>query len=237
MSRLVAGRRSPEVPAAFPVERLPGLLRWLRIVSHWAGFFSGNRAAFRVPVPEYAPVRAPFRRKVSRACFVPHALSHLFPESRGASRARPGVYAPPGCAIGRLGVPFVPRYGAYLPGLIGPGDPGVPGALSRRSDTSDMPGRALVVGRRGSGPGSDSTRAGDGPGWSDMRPGPNRRTRAILSRRPHAGQAGVEGRGRPSQATPGAPEKDPGRERVCDRGHTAWSTSEQSNSSQVHGPP
>jgi len=189
MSRLVAGRRSPEVPAAFPVERLPGLLRWLRIVSHWAGFFSGNRAAFRVPVPEYAPVRAPFRRKVSRACFVPHALSHLFPESRGASRARPGVYAPPGCAIGRLGVPFVPRYGAYLPGLIGPGDPGVPGALSRRSDTSDMPGRALVVGRRGSGPGSDSTRAGDGPGWSDMRPGPNRRTRAILSRRPHAGQA------------------------------------------------
>jgi hypothetical protein len=90
-----------------------------------------------------------------------------------------------------------------------------------------------VTGRTGA-----ITRAGEGPGWSDMRPGPNRRTRAILSRRPHAGQAaGVEGRGRPSQATPGAPEKDPGRERVCDRGHTAWSTSEQSNSSQVHGPP
>ena len=29
----------------------------------------------------------------------------------------------------------------------------------------------------------------------------------------------------------------PGRERVCDRGHTAWSTSEQSNSSHLHGPP
>jgi len=52
--------------AASPVERLPGLLRWLRIVSHWAGFFSGNRAAFRVPVPEYAPVRAPLGLQMSR---------------------------------------------------------------------------------------------------------------------------------------------------------------------------
>ena len=59
-------QRSPEVPAASPVERLPGLLRWLRIVSHWAGFFSGNRAAFRVPVPEYAPVRAPLGLQMSR---------------------------------------------------------------------------------------------------------------------------------------------------------------------------
>jgi len=42
MSRLVAGRRSPEVPAASPVERLPGLLRCLRIVSHRAGFFQGT---------------------------------------------------------------------------------------------------------------------------------------------------------------------------------------------------
>ena len=120
---------------------------------------------------------------------VPGALSHIFSESRGVLRVLRESCAPPGSAFGRLCVPLIPRYGAYLPGLIGPGDPGVPGALSRRSDTSDMPGRALVVGRRGSGPGSDSTRAGDGPGWSDMRPGPNRRTRAILSRRPHAGQA------------------------------------------------
>jgi len=163
MWRYVAPCRGPEISGG------PGRLSSgtaagsAALASHCfalGGIFSGNRAAFRVPVPEYAPVRAPFRRKVSRACFVPHALSHLFPESRGASRARPGVYTPPGCAIGRLGVPFVPRYGAYLPGLIGPGDPGVPGALSRRSDTSDMPGRPLVVGRRGSGPGSDSTRGG-----------------------------------------------------------------------------
>lgn len=33
---------------------------------HQAGFFSGNRAAFRVPVPEYAPVRAPLGLQVSR---------------------------------------------------------------------------------------------------------------------------------------------------------------------------
>ena len=37
--------------------------------------------------------------------------------------------------------------------------------------------------------GSDSTRAGVGPAWSDIVPAPNRRTRAIPSRRPHAGQA------------------------------------------------
>ena len=37
--------------------------------------------------------------------------------------------------------------------------------------------------------GSDSTRAGDGPAWSDIVPAPNHRTRAIPSRRPHAGQA------------------------------------------------
>jgi len=82
------------------------------------GIFSGNRAAFRVPVPEYAPVRAPFRRKVSRACFVPHALSHLFPESRGASRATSGGKVSKNCceAAEVMGAPL---HGLRCPGWSG----------------------------------------------------------------------------------------------------------------------
>ena len=93
---------------------------------------------------------------------VPGALSHIFSESRGVLRVLRESCAPPGSAFGRLCVPFMPRYGAYLSGSIGSWW-GVPVALSRRDprrgrvtrrgDIGDMPGRALVVGRRGSGPG------------------------------------------------------------------------------------
>ena len=110
---------------------------------------------------------------------VPGALSHIFSESRGVLLALLRYYAPPGSAIGRCGVPFMPRYGAYLPGSIGPGDPGGPGALSRRDprrgrvtrrgDIGDMPGRALVVGRRGSGPGERFDEGGRRAGsWSRL---------------------------------------------------------------------
>ena len=108
----------------------------------------------------------------------------------------PGAGARIRAGKGSVRAPGVPLTAAYCPGrgTGGRGQKNIPaklpgGADPRRGDIGDMPGRALVVGRRGSGPGSDSTRAGDGPGWSDMRPGPNRRTRAIPSRRPHAGQA------------------------------------------------
>ncbi len=106
-------------------------------------------------------VRAP-GVPVRVAVGVPGALSHIFSESRGVLRACLRYYGPPGSAFGRLCVPLMPRYGAYLPGSIGSWW-GVPVALSRRDprrgrvtrrgDIGDMPGRALVVGRRGSGPG------------------------------------------------------------------------------------
>jgi len=86
---------------------------------------------------------------------VPGALSHIFSESRGVLRACLRYYGPPGSAFGRLCVPLMPRYGAYLPGSIGSWW-GVPVALSRRDprrgrvtrrgDVGDMRDRPLGSG-------------------------------------------------------------------------------------------
>ena len=109
-----------------------------------------------------------------------------------------------------------------------------PGHL--KGAVGDMPGRALVVGRRGSGPGRS-------PGREKGRGGVTcgRDRTAAPGRSPPAGRTRDRLRGRGSRPSIAGHTRStgegPGRERVCDRGHTAWSTSEQSNSSQVHGPP
>ena len=167
MSRYVAppARVIPGVRVIF--SRVSGCIR---AVWGLIGAGSGSVRAPGVPVP--VTVCVPVRVMVG----VPRALSHIFSESRGVLLALLRYYAPPGSAIGRCGVPFMPRYGAYLPGSIGPGDPGGPGALSRRDPRrgrvtrrGDMPGRALVVGRRGSGPGDRFDEGGRRAGsWSRL---------------------------------------------------------------------
>ena len=99
-------------------------------------------------------VRAP-GVPVRVAVGVPGALSHIFSESRGVLRVLRESCAPPGSAFGRLCVPLMPRYGAYLPGSIGSWW-GVPVALSRRDprrgrvtrrgDVGDMRDRPLGSG-------------------------------------------------------------------------------------------
>ena len=176
MSRYVAppARAIPGVRVIFPEYRAaPGPCGGL------IGAGSGSVRAPGVPVPVTVCVLVQVARHGAVA--VPHALSHIFSESRGVLRVLRESCAPPGSAFGRLCVPFMPRYGAYLPGSIGPGDPGGPGALSRRDPRRGRVTRRGVTsvtcqgGRSWSGVGvpggeEDSTRAGDGPAWSDIVP-------------------------------------------------------------------
>ena len=112
MWRYVAPCRGPEISggprAAFPVERLPGLLRCLRIVSHWAGFFfrepgrlpgagariragKGSVRAPGVPVPVTVYVLVQVARYGAVA--VPHALSHRDTPAILATSARVSIGA------------------------------------------------------------------------------------------------------------------------------------------------
>ena len=155
--------------------------------------------------------RGPGRLSSGTAAGSAALASHCF-ASGGIFFREPGRLPGAGARIragkGSVRAPGVPLTAAYCPGASGALWRGccpsciVP--LSHRKVWGlpiALPGGAAVVtsrtsGIRRSGAGCQVTgrtgaitRAGDRPAWSDMRPGPNRRTRAILSRRPHAGQA------------------------------------------------
>ena len=168
MWRYVAPCRGPEISggpgrlssgtAAGSAASSSHCLRSEGIFSREPGRVPGAGAGIRAGKGSVRAPGVPVRVAVG----VPGALSHIFSESRGVLRVLRESCAPPGSAFGRLCVPFMPRYGAYLSGSIGSWW-GVPVALSRRDprrgrvarrgDIGDMPGRAIVVGRRGSGPG------------------------------------------------------------------------------------
>jgi hypothetical protein len=159
MSRLVAGRRSPEVPAASPVERLPGLLRCLRIVSHWAGFFQGTGPP--------SGCRCPNTRRLGlrSGAKCPGACHGIRPGASGALWR--------GCCPSCI-VPLSHRKVWGLP-IVLPG--GAAGVTSRTSGIRRSGAGCQVTGRTRA-----ITRAGEGPSRGDIVPAVGSCHRIHLSR-------------------------------------------------------
>ena len=119
--------RDSEVPAASPVERCRVCVAFAFFAL--GGFFQGRAASCLARIPGKGSVQVQSAR-----AFAMHS------PSPSRARARLGVYAPPGCAIGRLGVPSVPRLGFCRL------DQSAPGCNCPAGGTSDS--RAAARGRQ-----------------------------------------------------------------------------------------